>query len=244
MNRIKLSPLATHSPAETITETPKPNSHSPNLFKSASEEHSLFVPLHYEKKYAYPLIIWLHSDGQSANQIQDVMLGISMRNYVAVAPQSLHGNSRNGYFWDQDWDTIEHAQHAVDAAIDLASQRCNINHDRIFIAGMGSGGTMAFRLGFSRPHRFAGVMSIHGPLPTDQSPLRDWSRCRSVPIYWTHGRTSTDFDQDLLCRQLRLLHIAGFNVSLRQYPDSQSTCPQMMADMNRWIMEMIATAVR
>lgn len=244
MNRIKLSPLATHSPVETLTATPKIASHSPSPLKSIRDEFSLFVPLQYEKKYAYPLIVWLHADGQSASQVQDVMLELSIRNYVAVAPQSPHGDSRKGYFWDQDWDTIEYAQQAVSSAIDMAALRCNINFDRIFIAGLGSGGTMAFRLGLSQPQRFAGIMSIDGPLPTEQSPLRDWSRCRNLPVYWTQGRTSTQFNQNLLCDQLRLLHIAGFNVNLRQYPEIKATCPQMMADLNRWIMEKIQTAVR
>jgi phospholipase/carboxylesterase len=175
--------------------------------------------------------------------VQDVMLDLSMRNYVAIAPQSLHGNNKAGYFWDQNWDSIEHAHKTVLEAIDYAQARCNIHSNRIYIAGMGSGGTMAFRIGFSQPELFAGIMSIHGPLPTGLSPLRDWTRCRKLPIYWTHARSSEEFDQDQLCRQLKLLHIAGFTVNLRQYTQTDSSCPQMMCDMNRWIMEMISTSV-
>lgn len=243
MNRIKLSPLASHAPVDTLDQARSTSFDTSSLFKSAKEEFSLFVPLHYEKNYAYPLVIWLHSDGKSANQVQDVMLDLSMRNYVAIAPQSPHGDAKRGFFWDQDWDTVEQAESAVLSAIDIASRRCNINPNRIFIAGMGSGGTMAFRLGLARPDRFAGILSIHGPLPSDQSPLRDWSRCRNLPVYWTHGRETNGFDQELLCRQLRLLHIAGFNVNLRQYAQVESTFGQMMSDMNRWIMEMISTTI-
>jgi phospholipase/carboxylesterase len=243
MNRIKLSPLASQSPVETITETPLSAIQGPNRLYPVQEEISLFVPLYYEKRYAYPLIVWLHTDGGSAHQVQDVMLALSIRNYVAIAPQSPQGSSRTGFFWDQCWDTIESAQQSISSAIDLATQRCNVNLNRIYIAGSGSGGTMAFRLGFSRPEQFAGIISLDGPLPIDQSPLRDWSRCRKVPIYWTHTRTSETFDQSLLCEQLRLLHVAGFNVNLRQYPEGQSTDAKMLTDLNGWIMEMISTAI-
>jgi phospholipase/carboxylesterase len=243
MNRIKLSPLALQSSTETLVEaTPQP-ALSAAVPIANRDEYSLFVPLHYEKKYAYPLIVWLHADGQSANQLQEVMLQISMRNYVAVAPQSFNGNSQSGYFWDQSWETIEHARKTIVSAVDQARARCNIHSQRIYIAGMGSGGTMAFRIGLSNPETFAGIMSLHGPLPGDQSPLRDWNRCRRLPIYWTHARAAKDFAQDQLCRQLRLLHIAGFTVNLRQYAQAESTCPQMLADMNRWVMEMISTSV-
>ncbi len=240
MNRIKLSPLAANPAVETVAE--------PRVLPSRPvkgpirEELSLFVPLHYERNYAYPLVVWLHPDGQSASQVQQVMIDLSMRNYVAVAPQSPNGSPRTGFFWDQDWETIESAHQSVTEAIDLAATRCNIHSKRIFLAGMGSGGSMAFRLAFHRPDLFAGVMSINGPLPTDHAPLRDWGRCRQMPVYWTHGRNCSDFDQEQLCRQLKLLHIAGFSVTLRQYT-TDSACPQMMSDMNRWIMEMIHSAV-
>lgn len=243
MNRIKLSPLASQSNVETIVQSPNHPTGILNKPFASRDEFSLFVPLHYEKKYAYPLIVWLHDDGKSAQQVQDVMLDLSMRNYVAVAPQSLHGNNQAGYFWDQNWDSIEHAHKTVLEAIEFAQARCHIHPNRIYIAGMGSGGTMAFRIGFSQADRFAGIVSIHGPLPTGSSPLRDWTRCRKLPIYWTHARSSEEFDQGQLCAQLRLLHIAGFTVNLRQYTQSESSCPQMMCDMNRWIMEMIGTSV-
>jgi phospholipase/carboxylesterase len=102
---------------------------------------------------------------------------------------------------------------------------------------------MAFRLAFERPELFAGVMSVNGPLPRDQAPLRDWSKCREIPVFWAHDRNSDAFDQDQLCRQLRLLHIAGFSVTLRQYPCEDLLCSRALADANHWIMEMIASAI-
>jgi hypothetical protein len=38
---------------------------------------------------------------------------------------------------------------------------------------------------------------------------------------------------------LRLLHTAGLSVTLRQCPCGHELLPQMLADVNRWIMEQI-----
>ena len=243
MNRIKISPLV----SDTLCQSDSSVSCSLNPFQEAgattADDFSLFVPMHYEKNYSYPLIVWLHSDGESADQVQQVMLEMSMRNYVGIAPQSPNGNREIGRYWDQDYATLDSAHQAVDEAIDLASMRFNIAHQRIFLAGMGAGGTMAFRLAFARPDLFAGVMSINGPIPVDHAPLRDWSRCRQMPVFWAHGRQSEDFGQDQLCEQLKLLHVAGFSVTLRQYPKSDLLCQKTMADMDNWVMEMISTSI-
>jgi phospholipase/carboxylesterase len=244
MNRIKLSPLATDTLSETSLESDSIAHHCLDKIAGAAlGNFSLFVPMHYEKNYAYPLIVWLHSDGKSAEQVQDVMLKMSMRNYVGVAPQSANGNPEIGYYWDQDFDSIESAHSSVVNAIDQALLRFNVASHRIFLAGMGAGGTMAFRLAFERPDMFAGVMSINGPLPLEQAPLRDWFECRQMPVFWAHGRDSSEFSQETLCEQLRLLHIAGFSVTLRQYPIDNLLCSKTMADMNQWVMETIETAI-
>ena len=89
MNRIKLSPLASvdtdeisskDSTLKTLDQFDK--------ITNRSDQYSLFVPLHYEKNYAYPLIVWLHSDGSQSSEIQRIMPHASVRNFVGIAPQS------------------------------------------------------------------------------------------------------------------------------------------------------------
>lgn len=272
MNRIKISPLATKGPVQS-NQTPGDLSNdllskqsqqlrallSPETerlcafennadavlgqdFPQANESCSLFVPLQYEKNYAYPLIVWLHSDGQNASQLQKTMLEISHRNYVGTAVQSFQGNERSGYFWDQEFETFETAHESVMHAIDLTRSRLNINADRVFLAGAGSGGTMAFRLAFQSPEMFAGVISINGALP-EEMPFCNWESSRLTPVYWAQGRKSQELDESQLCQQLRLLHIAGFSVTLRQYPMADLLCPKPLSDVDRWIMESIGSSV-
>lgn len=244
MNRIKISPLATVAPNEKIEASHKSSFLSDKLAKRADEDWFSFVPMHYEKNYAYPLIVWLHPDGKKPNEIQRVIPQASIRNYVGIAPQAPVGNFQAGYYWEQEADTIDMAYQSVMSAIDHATARFNVNPERIFIAGCGSGGTMAFRIGLERPELFAGVVSINGPMPVARKPLGLWSQCREVPVFWAHSRKSSEFSQEQLCEQLRLLHIAGFSVTLRQYPSDDCLGTKTMSDMNNWIMEMIQTSVQ
>ncbi len=244
MNRIKISPLAMASESPEKSGSPTALSLAQfDKLTNRSDEFSLFVPMHYEKNYAYPLIVWLHSDGAQSSEIHRVIPQVSMRNFVAVAPRSPVGNFEAGYFWEQESDTIDLAHDSILDAIDSTSMRFNISSQRIFIGGAGSGGTMAFRVALERPEIFSGVISINGPIPDNQKPLGQWSECRQLPVFWAHSRHSESFAQDQLCRQLRLLHIAGFSVTLRQYPTECCLNPKTLSDMNKWIMETIDSTI-
>ena len=196
------------------------------------------MPMHYEKNYRYPLVVWLHSDMETSDEIHQVMPKVSMRNCVAVAP-----NCSEGARWQQDSDSIEAAHTAVINSVEMAMNRFNINPGRIFLGGFGGGGTMAFRVAMERPELFAGVMSINGPMPESQAPLGCWEECRNLPVFLTQARKSQSFDQATLCRQLKLLHVAGFALTLRQYPGVESLNDKLLQDLNRWIMEVVNSPV-
>lgn len=247
MNRIKISPLA-KSPLDESPSNPNLPSAlqletgwSPdfsNSFDFSGQQSSLFVPLHYEKNYAYPLVVWLHSNGDDPSEINRVMPQLSLQNFVAVAPQAAMGDQHAGFYWEQDEASIDFAADAVIDAIEYAGMRTNTNNDRVIIAGYGDAGTMAFRVALMHPDLFAGVASINGPLPQGSAPLGRWSSSRNVEVFWAHCRHSEEFGQSELCRQLKLLHIAGFSVTLRQYPGGDELTAGSLEDLNRWIMQM------
>src|SRR5262249_16714493 len=127
MNRIQhlvseLS-LATASRSVTIESGRFERSSEPNA------PHAFFSPLHYERNYAYPLIVWLHGPNDDERQLRRIMPLVSMRNYVAVAPRgtctsdSIAENaeqSRPGFSWTQTADKISQAEQGVFTAIQAA----------------------------------------------------------------------------------------------------------------------------
>jgi phospholipase/carboxylesterase len=205
---------------------------------------SLFAPLHYEPGYAYPLIVWLHGAGNNENQLRRLMPLVSVRNYVAVAPRGTvpmrDGAVRMpGYTWMQAGEHIQAAEQRVFEAVETARGRFNINPQRVFLAGIGQGGTMAFRIALQHPRSFAGVVSMGGPFPTDQAPLRQLLAARSLPVLIGCGRTSDAYPSPSVCDDLRLLHSAGLSLTIREYPCGDEVDPNMLRDLDRWIMEQI-----
>ncbi|MDB4533423.1 hypothetical protein N9242_01025 [Vicingaceae bacterium] len=250
MNRIKLGPLATLSqPCDSIESGNKilrdgSTANSKNVFNLPfpsvrRANHTVFVPLHYERNYSYPLVVWLHANGEDSQAMLRMMPDLSIRNYVAFAPEAPVSGECGGYSWRNDVDSIYAGEQSVYETIDDACSRLNIASERIFLIGSGAGGTMAFRVAFQRPELFAGVLSLNGALPSGETPLSRLNACRRLPVFWAHCRKDESFSEESLCNQLRLLHIAGFAVTLRQYPCGLELMPQILGDSNSWIMEII-----
>lgn len=291
MNRIH------HSQQKKPSLAPTPfsrRSSTPSVGASTCQQQSLFVPLHYESNYAYPLLVWLHGPNDGHQQIKQIMPHISVRNYVAVAPampaldmvganesmdrsetladtedaadlgddhvaqrlarlgQRWEGENREsheshdpsqsnhwGATWEQSRDMIAAAHEAVEASIARATARCNVARHRIFLAGLESGGTMAIRLALSMPERFAGVASIGGPLPRGLQPMSNLLRARQLPVLIAHGRDSQQYPVRQLCDELRLFHVAGMSLNVRQYPCGQELTTQMLSDLNSWMMQVV-----
>jgi len=203
----------------------------------------LFGPKHYEPNYAYPLIVWLHSPGSDERQLVRIMPSVSLRNYVAVAPRGFcpsgEASERSGYGWPQTQDHIQEAEYRVVESIEAATRRFHVAEDRVFLAGFGSGGTMAFRLAMNDPSRFAGVLSICGPFPSGHNPFGRLTQARRLPVLLALGRDSREYPPARACENLRLFHAAGISIILRQYPCGQQLTEQMLRDMDRWIMEQV-----
>ena len=202
-----------------------------------------FAPNHYEPRYAYPLIVWLHGPDANEQQLQRIMPLISLRNYVAVAPRGLippdsHSDQRQ-FSWPQLPDYIEAAEQRVLEAVEAVRRKYTIHPGRIFLAGFDCGGTMAFRAAMDYPRQFAGVLSIGGEFPALFNPFRQLSDVRRLPVMLAVGRTSLVYSPERACEDLRLFHSAGLSVTLRQYPSGQQLTPQILRDINRWIMEQI-----
>jgi phospholipase/carboxylesterase len=214
--------------------------------------HTIFAPLHYEPGYAYPLLVWLHGSGCDERQLLRIMPLVSMRNYVAVAPRGVTIAPREGaislpaegvvYGWSHDEQDLQQAEQRIFDSIEMTFRRFHIDPRRIFLAGFDTGGTMAFRVAMNHPYKFAGVLSLGGCLPTGGAPLSRLAEARQLAVFLAAGRRSTVYDEQRVCDDLRLLHTAGMSITLRAYPCGQQLSPQLLADVDRWIIEQITAS--
>lgn len=265
MNRIKINPLAIATEVadsdDTFagkTERQIAATYPPfvdELFEfgrreaASDDDYALFAPQRYTKTYSYPLIVWLHDDGDTCQQLQRIMPWLSLQNYVGVAPQAPIGDDQRGYYWEQSRESIDSACLSANHAVDQASRRLNVDLNRIFIGGAGAAGTMAFRIAFEHPELFRGVISINGGLPEGQTPFARLGQSRLVDVFWAQCRDSATFQTEDLCNQLRVLHAAGFSSTVRQYPcgdrnvEEQDDRFNPLGDLNRWIMSHFQTTI-
>lgn len=201
-------------------------------------EFQFFRPLHYEANYAYPLVVWLHGEGGSEQNLMQVMPLTSMRNYLGVA---VRGTCRwnTGFSWDETPPAIDSAAESVHDAVEAVTARFHVHRNRIFLVGHRAGGTLAVRLALRNPEIFAGAVSISGRFPCGNMPLMNLHSIRRLPILLTHGRTSRRYSVDHVCRELSLFHSAGMQVDLRQYPCGDDLTTKMLSDVNSWLMSRV-----
>lgn len=257
MNRLHQPKASTSAPSPASQSflvkgsAPRPFAKpAPQRREHVEPHYALFAPLHYERGYAYPLLVWLHDEGGNERELRQLMPHVSVRNYVAAAPRGETQADRAGgtFTWEQTAAGISDAAERVRECIDVAQQRFNVHTQRVFIAGHGAGGTMALRLALQFPEWFTGAASLGGPMPRGHMPLGRVKEARTMPLLLASCRESQAYSLAQVSDDLRLLHSAGISLSLRQYPGEDDLTTVMLSDMDRWLMERVcpstAAAVR
>lgn len=196
----------------------------------------LFVPVHYEPRYAYPLIVWLHSGGSDAGELTRIMPRLSLRNFAGAAPQADSVSSDGMRIWRQDAGGIARASREVVRAIEHARHKLNISEQRVFLAGQEQGGTMAIRVAFAVSERVAGVVSLNGGLPVGEVPPAG-DRTRRIPVLWVQPEVEQATRESRLAEQDRVLRESGFDLQLHRSPSGEDIPASTWAAVNRWILE-------
>ncbi|MDR3181926.1 MAG: hypothetical protein LBT89_03240 [Planctomycetaceae bacterium] len=214
--------------------------------------YSLFIPLHYEPNYAYPLLIWLHPCGENERQLMKIMPQVSLRNYVAAAPQGilldkpvrqsagertvsamLH-RQKPHYGWSDAAAAVDETEQKVFDSITLAKERCNIAERRTFLAGSGSGGTAALRLAMMYPERFAGAASFGGAVPQDIRLSKLWQTSQPLNVLLGIG-----LELDAAGQSIEILHTAGAALEIAEFPNVNTLTAEMLQSLNRWMMNIV-----
>jgi len=195
------------------------------------EDDRLFTPLGHEPGYDYPLLVWLPGTAQAASRKKAFDLGrimkrVSLRNFVAVQPVRAVAESPSMGLDDAIWRSIERVR-----------DRIAIHPNRIFLVGQGEGGSDAFRIACRHPREFAGVISLGGPFPLEESLFAQLAAVRRLPMLFCCQRSSVLEQASHTDRTLRLFHAAGAALAMRIYPGRNDLSTAVLADVNRWIMD-------
>ncbi|GIW95066.1 MAG: hypothetical protein KatS3mg110_3107 [Pirellulaceae bacterium] len=226
--------------AEQSAEKTNSASRQPSAAIHAYPYGQFFCPLHYEPGYGYPLLVWLHSDGTDEQQLVRIIPWISLRNYVAVAPQAPLVCEESGAYCWPDSACDSEVWERVRGAIQEATARFAVRPDKVYIAGYERGGTTALRIALEFPEYFAGAASIQGPFPYRAVAFVDFEKVRRLPLWVAQGADSHYYPSDRLAEDMRLVHAAGMTAQFRQYSCGDVIHVRMLQDLDRWLMELSA----
>jgi pimeloyl-ACP methyl ester carboxylesterase len=128
---------------------------------------------------------------------------------------------------------------AVWRAVDRVTDRLSIHPRRIWLVGHDSAGTEAFRIACRHPESFAGVVSLGGAFPLDESLFARIDAVRRLPMLYCCTAADAARAADRTDRMLRLFHAAGATLAMRIYPRRRDLVKAALADVSRWLMDEI-----
>jgi phospholipase/carboxylesterase len=198
-----------------------------------------FLPVGYEPRYPYPLLVFFHGHGGNEEQILRLAPRLSRRNYICISlrgPKMLgtRSDGRPGYTWgDESAETI--IEDYMLRAVEQSRRNYHIHSERIYLAGFGEGATLAYRLGLTFPEKLGGVISLNGMMPREDRPLLRLPEIRQLRVFIGHGIANAVVPLSLAKADFRLLYTAGLSVEMHTYPATHRLHPDMLRDINRWI---------
>lgn len=202
----------------------------------------MFLPTGYEPNYPYPLIVFFHSHGGSDEQILRLAPRISRRNCLYLSlrgPVALNGRDEDGlpsYGWGEAGEHDGQLAEYLLRAVEQARREFHIHSERVYLAGVAEGAGVAYRMALRLPRRFAGVVSINGTLPRPaDGPLFQDDEVRDLRVLIAHGAANEVVPLELARRDFLALYGAGADVLLSTYPCTHTVHPNMLRDINRWV---------
>lgn len=204
-----------------------------------------FLPTGYEPNYAYPLLVFFHGHGGSEEQILRLAPRLSRRNYICIGlrgPEMLEPRSdgRTRFSWGSDNQNDALVEDYVFRAVEQTRRSYHVHSERIYLAGVWEGATLAYRLGLTFLENFAGVISLNGSLPRQDRPLLRLPELRQLRVFIGHGIANAYVPLSIARQDFRLLYSAGLSVQLNRYATTHRLHTDMLRDINRWIMEAIS----
>jgi predicted peptidase len=145
-------------------------------------KYGMFVPLSYDPKIKYPVIIFLHGLGEGGNDSK-ANLKVGLAPFVAdragdfpfivLFPQSPNGS------WGED---SEQASDVI-AILDEVSRKYSVDQDRVSLTGLSTGGYGTWAIGAKHKDRFAALV----PMGSSASATKYCEQLVNMPIRSYHN---------------------------------------------------------
>ena len=171
--------------------------------------------------------------------------------HAPVRPVTINGGHRMRAWYDvlapdlvrrEDEPGLRAACDQVQQLLDREAAR-GIAPGRTVLMGFSQGCAMTLMAGLRAPQRLAGLAGLSGYLPLAPTTAAERSAAnRDVPIFLAHGTADpvVSFERGTASRDA--LAGLGYLVEWHQYPMQHSVCPEELADLNGWLLKVLAPA--
>ncbi len=205
-------------------------------------------------------IIVLHGLGADGNDFVPICEELDLESVGAVRfifpnapvrPVTINGGYRMRAWYDilgtdlqrrEDEAGLRESCAAIMALLDRERER-GVPANRIVLAGFSQGCAMALMTGLRHGERLAGLAGLSGYLPlADTSAAERSTANRDVPIFLAHGTQDPVVALQRGVASRDALAALGHAVEWHDYPMEHSVCNEEIADLNRWLLKVLATA--
>jgi phospholipase/carboxylesterase len=204
----------------------------------------LFLPADYQPKYAYPLVVLFHADGGDEDAAARLVPSLSRRNYIAACPRGpIHigrdMTGRSSFAWSEP--NTQDDEYLL-ATIAHARQEYHIHSERVYFIGVGEGASVAYRLALAMARNVAGLVLLNAKMPPmARRSLSRLKAFRDLPVFIGHGTKNPIVPFSSARGIQRLFNSVGADVRMESYATTHRIHPDMLRDVNRWIMDAVTT---
>ena len=204
------------------TETASPGLHALNL--DPNRDALLYVPAGYRPDNPVPFVLSLHgAGGNETSGLYPLRDLADEAGLVLLSPASRR----------QTWDVIRGGYGPdisfIDRALTAAFARCDVDPDRLAVAGFSDGASYALSLGITNGDRFRHVMAFSPGFmaPADQ---------RAAPrVFISHGVKDEVLAIDRTSRRIvPQLERAGYDVQYREFDGPHTVPPDIAREALDW----------
>jgi len=140
----------------------------------------------------------------------------------------------------EDEPGLRRSMAQVTALIDAERAR-GVAAGRIVLAGFSQGAAITLLAGLRHPERLGGLVGMSGYLPLAASTAAERSPANAgVPIFMGHGTADPVIPIARATASRDALLAMGYPVEWHAYAMPHSVCPAEIADMNRWLLKVLA----
>ena len=169
--------------------------------------------------------------------------------YAPVMPVTINGGMEMPAWYDilaadlvrrEDEAGLRASQAAIEALIANEKAR-GMPASRIVVAGFSQGCAMAYMVGLRHAEPLAGIVGMSGYLPLANLIAAERSAAsQNVPIFMAHGNRDGVVMLPRAAASRDALKALGYSVDWHEYPMEHSVCPQEIADLERWLLRVLA----